>query len=228
MVNEWINKMNEQINKCIYIFSLLLARSLTRTHESARTHARTHTQRQMQVPWDLRFWCQWKYLQVHTVSQPRTTLTNASSFCVERIQHGKVKCHCSGISMDYLILKKYVLILNPDIMCMYIHHFRKVSAMHPESFTTLKCHKGLKTNSCNQMNCCWLNRSKYNAYWYLGDLMTLLWMQRLYTYSVKWNGKIMNGDLDKDMEGGGHGLFEGAILAFSWRDWGKPQRTSAR
>jgi hypothetical protein len=38
-------------------------------------------------------------------------------------------------------------------------------------------------------------------------------MHRLYTCSAKWNEKIKNGELDKDTEGGGHGLFEGPILA---------------
>jgi hypothetical protein len=33
--------------------------------------------------------------------------------------------------------------------------------------------------------------------------------------------------IGKDVKGSGHGLFQGNILAFAWRDWENPQETSA-
>jgi hypothetical protein len=34
--------------------------------------------------------------------------------------------------------------------------------------------------------------------------------------------------IGKDMEGSGRGLIWGTIVAFAWRDWGKPSKTSVR
>jgi hypothetical protein len=44
-------------------------------------------------------------------------------------------------------------------------------------------------------------------------------------YIVSNDRMTVNNELDKDVEGSGHGLLQATILEFAWRDGGKPIKT---
>lgn len=52
--------------------------------------------------------------------------------------------------------------------------------------------------------------------------------QILKFYSVAWFGKTTMTGKRKDMEGGGRGVFEGTLLAFSSKDWDKQRKILVR